>query len=352
MINSHQFQQAAKQFRAGRISLKEFTDLVISGQATRKPNEGASAKKETQSAAGGGVSAVFARDAETHKGDYGRVLAIGGASGMAGAIALTALAALRTGSGLVKVATPASATVAGFSPCLMTVHCEDSRGEFSADVRSRIAAEIDWADVIAIGPGIGQSAGAVELVRELYGSCEKPLVVDADALNALASNERCTAADFGAAAGPRVLTPHEAEFARLLGASPASRSESEAAAKKFAAQHSVVVVLKGHHTLVTDGAAEFRNQTGNAGMATAGAGDVLTGVIASLIGQSATTASNDSSDVYDACCLAVELHGTAGDLAADRLGQPSLIATDLIEHLFAAIKAKANAPAVPIGFAG
>jgi NAD(P)H-hydrate epimerase len=166
------------------------------------------------------------------------------------------------------------------------------------------------------------------LVPHLYTGIEAPAVFDADALWALAEHRDV----LDRAAGPRVLTPHAGEFRRLLGAdAPNDRLELEHAAAQLAVHCRLILVLKGHHTLVTDGQQMWHNTTGNPGMATGGTGDVLTGVITALIGQGLSP--------FDAARLGVFVHGLAGDLAADELGQVSLIASDLLRFLPAAFRA-------------
>src|SRR5439155_21093888 len=180
------------------------------------------------------------------------------------------------------------------------------------------------ATCIACGPGLGRSKRLQSFVRSLYESLPQPMVIDADGLNALA------AIDDGLAnpAGPRIITPHPGEFARLTkspGDGHPSREEQIAAARELAAEHQIVVVLKGHRTIVTDGARIAENATGNPGMATGGTGDVLTGVITALVCQGLSP--------FDAAVLGAHVQGLAGDLAVTELGQVSLIASDLLRFL-------------------
>ena len=347
MINSHEFQQAAKRFRSGRISLKEFTDLVYGDVSMRNPNEEPSIRKDQP-----GLEVQLPRVAEmrpiqltqrsldSHKGDYGRIAAIGGSIGMSGAIGLTGLAALRTGSGLVKVVVPKSiqSEVALLCPCLMTVGCLPDDGCFHASARDLIQTESNWADVIALGPGLGRSESLQAIVMRLYGACAQPIVVDADGLNVLVDAKY----DLSNHDGQRILTPHPGEFQRLAGTQITNRAKLEQAAFQLAQESNVVIALKGKGTYVTDGTREYRNETGNPGMATAGSGDVLTGVITSLVGQGIST--------FDAACLGVHVHGMAGDFAAASVGETSLIATDIVEHLPVALKKHAASCGVTIGF--
>jgi NAD(P)H-hydrate epimerase len=263
------------------------------------------------------------RTPDSHKGDFGRVLLIGGSRDMPGSISLSGRAALRSGAGLVTVAVPAAAQpiVAGFEPSYMTAAlADDADGRVAMAALDRGRQLIARATVVAIGPGLGQSSDVTEFVTTLFRETPLPMVVDADGLNALAT--RCDKlADH---AGPRVLTPHPVEFARLTGAQgpPADRIEAATALAKSA---SVVVVLKGHGTVIADGSRHAINTTGNPGMATGGTGDVLTGVIAALLAQRLAP--------FEAAQLGVYIHGLAGDLAASDLGQVSLIASDLIRFL-------------------
>jgi ADP-dependent NAD(P)H-hydrate dehydratase len=272
------------------------------------------------------------RQADSHKGDYGRVLIVGGSRGMAGAVGLTGMATLRSGAGLVTIATPASVqpTVAAFSPCYMTVPLvqdDDGIADF-ANVMDFAAAREAY-DVWAIGPGLGRSAGVTELVAQLYRDIPRPMVVDADGLSALASAQQRNPRALDQPAGPRVLTPHPGEFARLAGrAASAERVAEVAALCQRDTSGRTVVVLKGHETMIGDPSRYAVNSTGNPGMATGGTGDCLTGVIAALLGQGLAP--------WDAARLGVHVHGLAGDLAAAELGQISLVASDLIDYLPAA----------------
>jgi len=248
---------------------------------------------------------------------------------MAGAVALAGMACLRSGAGLVKLAIPDCVleTVAGFEPSYMTTPLPcDEGGKFSADAAPALLELGGSATCVACGPGIGRSAELTYLVRELYRQLPMPMVIDADGLNALAD----APAGLRDAAGPRVLTPHPGEFSRLSDIAASSRREQIDAARKLAAEHGVIVLLKGHRTFITDGNQEAINATGNPGMATGGSGDVLTGIITALICQELSP--------FDAAILGAHVHGLAGDLAAKELGQVSLIARDLIQFLPRAMK--------------
>ncbi|MEE3371701.1 MAG: NAD(P)H-hydrate dehydratase [Planctomycetota bacterium] len=259
-----------------------------------------------------------------HKGDYGRALLIGGSRGMSGAIALAGRATLRGGAGLVTLAVPdvCLETIASFEPCYMTMPLQsDGAGRIAATNLDQLVPFAGRATCVACGPGLGRSPELVSFVDELYQALQNPMVVDADALNALAARRDGVAAP----GGERVLTPHLGEFRRLQEQADLKSLAVEEAAEKLALRHHVVLVLKGPQTLITDGRRSVRNTTGNPGMATAGSGDVLTGVITALISQGLSG--------WDAARLGVYVHGRAGDLAAQQLGQVSLIASDLLDHL-------------------
>lgn len=293
------------------------------------------------------------RAVESHKGDFGLTLVVGGSRGMSGAAALAGMAALRGGAGLVRVAVPEPCvdTVAGFEPSYMTVSLPaDPAGRIALAARARILAAAATATVVAFGPGVGRSPGLNALTAWLYANMPQPMVIDADGLTALAAHRET----LGRAAAPRILTPHPGEFARLLGLArvPAEEGQStsvdhltkqsrdqvrrvpaearESAAIDLAVRWNVVVVLKGHRTFITDGVRRAVNTTGNPGMATGGSGDVLTGLIAALACQGLTP--------FDAARLGTHLHGLAGDLAAGQLGQESMVASDLIRFLPAAFQ--------------
>ena len=266
-----------------------------------------------------------ARHDDAHKGDCGRVLVIAGSRGMSGAACLAATAALRGGAGLVTAAIPEGIQpiVAGFEPSYLTVGLpEDELGRIKGTALKRLTDLLADANSIAIGPGLGQSTGLLELVVGIYDSATVPLVVDADGLNLLAKRPYVLtrAADKAA----RVLTPHPGEFARLTGlGTEAIHEDRERHAVEFARKHRVVLVLKGSGTIVTDGQRLSVNQTGNSGLATGGTGDVLTGIIATLLAQKLSP--------FDAARLGVHLHGLAGDLAAEEFSKPGMIASDLLK---------------------
>ena len=258
------------------------------------------------------------RKPDTHKGDYGRVLLVAGSPGMCGAAALAAQAAYRSGAGLVYIACPASiAPILSAKQDCAVVWPFDEKG--AADQLFSYAARCDAA---VIGPGLSLAPAVVEAVRELVGGIEIPFVLDADGLNAFQEHPDLLARGKGA----RILTPHPGEASRLLKRPVGEvQAERKAAALELSKQFLAVAVLKGHRTVVADGSKTFTNRTGNPGMATGGTGDVLAGVIGALLGQKL--------EPYHAACLGVEVHGRAGDLAARRVGEVSLMATDLLDSL-------------------
>ncbi|MFV1967698.1 MAG: NAD(P)H-hydrate dehydratase [Pirellulaceae bacterium] len=265
-----------------------------------------------------------ARAKESHKGDYGRALLIGGSRGMSGAIALAGMAALRSGAGLVRLAVPDRCleTVASFEPSYMTVPLiADSNGRMLVAAKDAISQLADEANGVACGPGLGRSAQLCELVSWMYQVFPQPLVLDADALYALAQcRDR-----LDEPAGPRILTPHAGEFHRFLDVGDLSRDDLERLAVRKAAQWGVLIVLKGPRTMITDGETIYHNRTGNPGMATGGSGDVLTGIITALFCQKLSP--------LEAARLGVYVHGLAGDLAARAVGQVGMVASDLIRFL-------------------
>jgi NAD(P)H-hydrate epimerase len=269
---------------------------------------------------------IAPRQADAHKGDFGHVLLVAGSTGRTGAAYLAATGALRSGAGLVTVATPRRCLpiVAGMAAEYMTLPLEDDEaGEIAAGAIDALLARDH--DVIAAGPGLGTGVGVVEFVTALLERTSVPLVLDADALNVLASNpERLTGGD-----GSRdvIVTPHPGEMARLTGLSveevQANRLE---VARTFATSRQLYVILKGHRTLIaTPGGEVFVNPTGNAGMASGGSGDLLTGMVAAWLGQLL--------DTDAACKIAVFLHGLAGDLAEADEGEIAMTPSDVAAHL-------------------
>lgn len=265
------------------------------------------------------------RPENAHKGTFGKVLVIAGSPGMSGAACLSGMGALRGGSGLVFLAIPESiqSIVSTVNPCYLTIPLQiDQHGNVSEESKIRLLNQVHDFDAVAIGPGCGQNTWIQEITFKLYTELKQTLILDADALNAIAASNK----PLPKAAGPRILTPHPGEFSRLINQSTAEVAQQrEELSISFAKQHQVVLLLKGTHTIITDGTRIAVNTTGNSGLATGGSGDVLTGLITSLAGQGMGT--------FEAAQLAAHLHGRAGDLAAQKLSQPALIASDLPDYL-------------------
>jgi NAD(P)H-hydrate epimerase len=263
------------------------------------------------------------RKADSHKGDYGRVLVVAGSREMAGAAALASEAAYRAGAGLVAIACPSNvAQVLSIKQTCAVVWPFEER-----DAAAQLLEFAAKCDVAVIGPGLSQAPGIPAAVRELVGAIQIPFVLDADGLNAFEPFPEL----LGRGNAMRILTPHPGEAARLLKLSVAEiQSNREVAARALANRFLAVAVLKGHRTVVTDGKRVYVNRTGNPGMATGGTGDVLAGMLGALIGQKL--------DLYDAACFGVRIHGKAGDLAARQVGQISLMATDLLAALTRAFR--------------
>jgi hydroxyethylthiazole kinase-like uncharacterized protein yjeF len=287
------------------------------------------------------------RPAQMHKGQAGRVVIVAGSPGMSGAAVLAGLAALRGGAGLVRVCTPASVQpiVAASEPCLMTTGLpENGRGEVDAE-RALGAIGLEWADVVALGPGIGQSQGARRLVAELLTAAQQPLVIDADGLNNLAAG--CAGARWWEQRSglPTLVTPHPGEMARLRRAAGLAGELTDTdqarlqVAYEYAMLTGAVVVLKGYRTVVCGHEAAYINTTGNPGMATGGMGDVLTGLIASLAAQGLS--------LFDAARLGVYCHGLAADLLAKRIAPVGYLAREVADAIPAAL---AQACQAPMGF--
>ncbi len=269
------------------------------------------------------------RPRDSNKGMYGHVLVVGGSLGKSGAAAMAGMAALRAGAGLVTVATAKSAlpNVAGFAAELMTEPlAETDAGSIGmAAVKSGAFAKLAASmTVVAIGPGIGRHPETVEFVRAAVSGINCPLVIDADGLNAFDGKKELLDGSKRAL----VLTPHPGEMSRLAGISTkAVQADRLNVARTFAREHKLVLVLKGNLTVIAlpDGTA-WVNPTGNPGMATGGTGDILTGMTAGILAQM-------PNDVARAAIAAVYLHGLAGDVAAESMGEHSLVATDLLAGL-------------------
>ena len=275
------------------------------------------------------ASLLAPRPMDSNKGMYGHVLIVGGSLGKSGAAAMAGMAALRAGCGLSTVATPGSAlpNVAGFAAELMTEPLPETdigsiaMGAIESGVFEQLVKPID---VVAIGPGIGRNTETAEFVHQAVRTTKVPLVLDADGLNAFQDH----ADRLDGRERPLVLTPHPGEMSRLTGMSIKDiQADRLNVARNFAREHHLILVLKGNRTIIAlpDGTA-WVNPTGNPGMATGGTGDILTGMTAGIIGQM-------QNDVARAAIAAVYMHGLAGDVAAEKMGVHSLVATDLLGAL-------------------
>jgi NAD(P)H-hydrate epimerase len=294
------------------------------------PPEAVVSKLNLEAITASDIAALVApRSTEANKGSFGHVLVVGGSLGKSGAAAMAGAAALRAGAGLSTVATPRSVLplVAGYAPELMTeALAETEAGTIALEARDygRLDAITAGKTVIALGPGISRHPDTVQFIRASVDRYPLPMVVDADGLNAFEGG----AERLSGKSRPLVLTPHPGEMARLTGLSVnevlGRRLE---VARAFAQAHEAIVVLKMHRTLIAlpDGSV-WVNTTGNPGMATGGTGDILTGMIAGFIAQ-------HRDHVPLAVLAGVYLHGLAGDIAAEIMGEHSLVATDLLRTL-------------------
>ena len=272
------------------------------------------------------VPMLSERAFEAHKGDFGKICIIAGSMGMTGAAAIAGLSALRSGAGLVRVATPKSVLpiVSAIEPCFTTIPLpDDSSGRISAKALKVILEAVAENDVLAFGPGVGLSMGTKAILEALLDQNGLRLVIDADGLNNLCKIKNWHKNN----KAELVLTPHPGEMKRLWASvfreeMPNDRQDQAA---KLAEETRTVVVLKGAGTVISDGVKIYVNTTGNPGMATAGSGDVLTGVITALMGQGLSN--------FDSAVSGVYFHGLAGDIGAEAKGQISLIATDIVNAL-------------------
>jgi ADP-dependent NAD(P)H-hydrate dehydratase / NAD(P)H-hydrate epimerase len=267
------------------------------------------------------------RPSDSNKGNFGHVLVLGGSLGKAGAAAMAGMAALRVGAGLSTVATPKSVlpTAAGFHPELMTEPLEETEAG-SISLRAleygRVDRLVEGKTVLAVGPGVSRNTETAEFVRNIVKNRKTPTVLDADGLNAFEDH----AGQLNGKDRTLVITPHPGEMARLIGSiTSAVQRDRINIARSFAREHELIVVLKGHRTLIAhpDGTV-WVNRTGNPGMATGGTGDILTGMTAGLVAQ-------NTKRVLEAIVAAVHLHGLAGDVARESMGEHSLVATDLVK---------------------
>ncbi len=274
------------------------------------------------------------RKSNTHKGTYGRVLVLAGSPGLTGAAYLCSKAALRSGSGIVTLGVPESlnSVMEAKLTCVMTHPLPETKASsLSNKGKKEIMKLCESHDVVALGPGLSQQPETRELILWLIQNIDRNIVIDADGLNALSDKVKVLHKIKRRA----VLTPHPGEMSRLIDFGSVKDVQKErlntasqfvqSIQKKLNNERRLILVLKGDKTIVVDSGKVYVNRTGNPAMATAGAGDVLTGIIASLIGQ--------GYDVFDASQLGVYIHGLAGDIAANKKGEHSMIASDIIEYL-------------------
>lgn len=269
------------------------------------------------------------RAADSHKGTFGKVCIVAGSLGMSGAAALNGRAALRSGSGLVRVATPKTILpiVASIEPSYTTIPLEDdASGKISKKAAAQLLKAVEDNDAFAFGCGMGVSPAVRSALETLLGVEKLRMVVDADGLNNMSKIKDWP----DKTKASLILTPHPGEMSRLWPGlfRDEPPKDRQSLAVEFAKRTNTILVLKGAGTVVTDGEQVYVNTTGNPGMASAGAGDVLTGIIVALLGQGMSN--------FDAAVYGVYVHGLAGDIAADELGQVSLMATDIIDALPAA----------------
>ena len=260
------------------------------------------------------------RDPWGHKGTFGKILLLCGSRGFTGAAYLAAMGALRTGAGLTFLGVPESIyaieAVKLNEPVVFPLPDED--GKLSEEAISEILGRVPNMDAVLLGPGLGQSEGTFEVVKAVLENAQCPVVLDADGINVISGHKDI----LRGRKHPTILTPHDGEFARLGGTIGEDRME---AAKILAQELGCIVLLKGHRTCITDGEMGYRNETGNPGMAVGGSGDVLSGIIVSLLGQGIAP--------LEAAAVGAWLHGAAGDLCAEELGQYGMLPTDMLQKL-------------------
>lgn len=260
------------------------------------------------------------RDPWGHKGTFGKILLLCGSRGFTGAACLAAMGALRCGAGLVFLGVPESIyaieAVKLNEPVVFPLPEED--GKLSALAIPEILNRLPQMDAVLVGCGLGQSAGTLEVVRTILDKAECPVILDADGINVLAGHKDI----LRGRRFPTIFTPHDGEFLRFGGILGDDRMASAA---RFATDWNCIVLLKGHRTCITDGRTGYRNVTGNPGMAVGGSGDVLAGVIVSLVGQGIAP--------LEAAACGAWLHGAAGDVCAGELGQYGMLPTDMLQVL-------------------
>lgn len=260
------------------------------------------------------------RDVNAHKGNFGRILLLCGSRGYTGAAARSAMGALRCGAGLIYLGVPECIyeieAVKLTEPIVLPLPDED--GKFAESATNPVFKLLPKMDAVLIGPGIGCNSGTFSLVKSVLENFSGPVVLDADGINVLSGHIDI----LRGRTGPTILTPHEGEFARITGTPIEDRIES---AVSFAKDTGTILLLKGHRTVITDGTDVYVNTTGNPGMAVGGCGDVLAGMIAALLGQGIPPLKAASCGAW--------LHGAAGDLCAEQLGQYGMLPTDMLQVL-------------------
>ena len=271
------------------------------------------------------------RKSNSHKGTYGRVGIISGSRGMTGAPYLSSQAALRIGAGLVYTIIPEyleTIMCIKLTEAIVKPILDGGKGHFIRKSSIEVLEGIKNMDTIAIGPGIGLDEERIDFVSQIVKSCKVPMVIDADGINCIFHNPDILLDK----ENHIIITPHPGEMARLLRSSTKEIQENREYYAKYAAEkYNIYVVLKGNNTIVTSPKGEvYINKTGNPGMATAGSGDVLTGMITGLLGQ--------DFDIFNATKLGVYLHGKAGDLACESKGEYSVIATDILDNIAYSMK--------------
>ena len=260
------------------------------------------------------------RPADSHKGNYGKILLLCGSKGYTGAAALAAMGALRSGAGLVYLGVPeiiyAIEAVKLTEPVIIPL--PDENGTYAIDAMSPVLSMLQGKDAVLIGPGIGQSAGAEQVLCTVLENFPGTVIVDADGITLLSKHKDI----LRGRTGSTILTPHEGEFARIGGKIADDRV---AAAAELAKDLHTIVLLKGSRTVITDGTQHYLNLTGNPGMATGGSGDVLAGIITALVGQKLPP--------LEAAACGAWLHGAAGDLCAEEIGQYGMLPSDMLNVL-------------------
>jgi NAD(P)H-hydrate epimerase len=278
---------------------------------------------------------LLKRRPNSHKGDFGHVFILAGSTGFTGAGILAGRSSLRAGAGLVTIGVPES-LLEVFEKQVVEVMTlglpETKEGSLSPKALAKINQFLKKAEVLALGPGLSFNPSTQTLVRRIVASCTLPMVIDADALSALAGHLRLLRETKGERRRTRVITPHPGEMARLI-KKPVSyiQANRKKAALDFAKKFGVNIILKGHHSVVASSYGKvYINKSGNPGMATAGSGDCLTGIVAAFLAQGL--------DCFSAAKYAAFIHGLAGDLAVKEKGELGLIASDIVEKIPEAIK--------------